>query len=358
MKRLAFVALTMFVLIFALGCSGKQEAAPGSGPGYTMTVTPTEVITDGPVTIDLRLENIFDKDMDNVTVTMKDVPGIYNKNGEITLADKVKITKGQTYPAIMMLSSNRAGSISGKHVTVCFDYDSEYYFDIGLKSKKQATEQLSVDSGASNGPLDVAVSGFENVFYESGGQPGSLTLSNNWQGKISKIYRVSAQFPDGAVKSGSLSIAGCEDTTTGAAASGNCGDYCASSDSSKCSGAKTFSVSSCASIGCVASCYGQYHGNFPGDSGCMGAKDDVCVGATGKPTDTIPKVSTSGTAVLDSATCSIFTNDVAIENGITLRTQLGVDTTGTTSSVERTVGNVVYNYCYDIDLPTIDIKAV
>ncbi|MDD5181861.1 MAG: hypothetical protein PHC66_01670 [Candidatus Nanoarchaeia archaeon] len=282
MKRLAFMAVALFALIFALGCTGgdKTEEA-GTGQGYSMTVSPTDTITGSPVTIDLRLENIFDKDMTGVTVRMKDVSSIYNKDGELTTG--TTIIKGQTYPVIMTLSSDRAGTISGKHVEVCFDYDTEYYFDIGLKSKSQAAEELAVESGASSGPLGVAVVGLENVFYENLKGTGALTLSNEWQGTIKEIKSVSAEFPVGSyVRSGAISISGCTGTTAGGV-------------------------------------------------------------TTVKSTDT---------------GCSILSNDVAIANGLTLRTEVDVNATQTALTVERTVGNVIYNYCYDIDLPTLTIKSV
>lgn len=285
MKKLAFMAVALFALIFALGCTGggTEETKGGAitGQGYSMTVSPTDTITGSPVTIDLRIENIFDKDMTNVQVRMKDVSSIYNKEGELT--DGTTIIKGQTYPVIMTLSSDRAGTISGKHVEVCFDYDTEYYFDVGLKTKTQAAEELAVESGASSGPLGVTVAGLENVFYENLKGTGALTLSNDWQGKIKEIKSVSAEFPIGDyVNSGSISISGCTGTTS------------------------------------------------------------------------------SGTTTIQSTDtgCSILSNDVAIANGLTLRTEVGVNANQTAMTVERTVGDINYNYCYDIDLPTLTFKSV
>jgi len=285
MKKLAFVALAMFVLVFALGCTGGKKETSGVGSGYTLSVTPTELITNGTTTIDLRLENVFDKDMTNVQVWLKDVShSAYQIDGEQNGTNKIgTIMPKQTYPVIMSLTSERAGTISGKHIEVCFEYDTEYYFDIGMKSKKQASEVLSVESGASSGPLSVSATGFENIFYENGKGTGTLSLANNWIGKISKINSISAEFPTGGdLTSGLIAISGCTSTAT------------------------------------------------------TNAKLD-------------------GT---DTDKCGILSNDVAIANGLTLRAEVNVNKLATTSTVERTQGNVNYTYCYQIEMPTITISSV
>lgn len=77
------------------------------------------------------------------------------------------------------------------------------------------------------------------------------------------------------------------------AVSGVCGHYCQSNTYSKCAGASRFSFN-CKGVGCVGTCWeywsnggnldtyinnGNYHGL------CVQQNADVCVGATGKPTD-------------------------------------------------------------------------
>ena len=288
MKKLAFVALAMFAIVFALGCGGKTEAGtPGSssGAGYTLTVMPTEIIEGGTATIDLRLENIFQENMDNVKVKFKDVGSIYTGTQGTTTVGT--IMPGQTYPVILSLDGNDEGTLSGKNIQVCFDYDTEYYFDVGLKSNDKATEQLSVESGASSGPMSVSVTGLENVFFNNQKGTGALTLSNTWIGKILKITTISADFPIGTyITNGTLGISTCSDSAL---------------------------------------------------------------------SSTDKKATLSST---DITNCKILTNDVAIGNGLTLKAEVGTSIQTSTTMVERVLGNVVYNYCYDIPLPTITIKSV
>lgn len=289
MKKLAFLALAMFVLVFALGCTGEQQtetkAGTSSGQGWTMTVNPTDVVEGGLITIDLRVENPYQEDMNNVAVDFKDVPKTYLV-GDYGKVSGVSILPGQSYPVILQIDAKQPGTISGRNIKVCFDYDTEYYYDIGLKTKSQATEELQTESGASDGPLSVTVTGLENIFYENGRGTGSMTLDNAGNGKMVEFKSIQADIPVGTyIKNGSLSISTCSDVTTSA--------------------------------------------------------------------DTPVKLLSS-----DKTSCAILSNDVAIANGLVLRTEVGVDKEQTDLTVERITGNVNYNYCYEIPLPTITINEV
>jgi len=70
---------------------------------------------------------------------------------------------------------------------------------------------------------------------------------------------------------------------TDAASPPYCSAFCASNSTTKCSGADYKNVN-CASLGCKTSCWGFYQGSYTGTN-CTSAKDDVCVGATGKLTE-------------------------------------------------------------------------
>ena len=241
-------------------------------------MAPTELITDGQATVDLRITNIFDKEMTNTLVKYKDVSSIYVPISEQEGVSVGNVLPGQTYPVIMTIKGSSVGTLSGKNIEVCFDYETEYYFDIGLKDKTKAAEKLSVESGASSGPMNISVVGLENVFYENEKATGALTLKNNWQGRIKQIDEVTIQFPlASGINSGSIAISDC-----------------------------------------------------------------------------------SGTSSITESQegCSILSNEVAIANGLTLRANVEVDSDEKGVAVERVLGTVNYNYCYEIPLPTITIKSV
>ena len=216
-REIMFVLATLFALAFTFGCIGgggkTNETAAGSG--YTINVNPKTVISEGVITIDLRLKNIFDNDMTNVKASIKDIPSTFT--GAESYKD-ITIVKGQEYPIIWSInapSTDLKQNINPK-IEVCFDYTTNFYFDTALVPKDLTTEKVQVRSGYSNGPISITQMGLDKIFLKDGGTSyitGSLDIKNNWQGKIKSINEVTIT-PSGDLSAG-IKYASCGgDTST------------------------------------------------------------------------------------------------------------------------------------------------
>jgi hypothetical protein len=196
-KAIAAIFIAMFAVVFVLGCTGAKKEEAGAGAGYTLTVNPQEVMTGGVSTFDLRLTNPFEVKMANVKVTTPEISSPYTVSGQIT-TDGTDILPGQTYPVLMTLTvpSDAFGELSSKNIQVCFNYKTQYYYDIAKKSKS-GTETFSTSQGQTSGPIKVAASGLDTLYIENAKATGSVTVTNDWQGSIEKINSITANVPTG-----------------------------------------------------------------------------------------------------------------------------------------------------------------
>jgi hypothetical protein len=164
-KAIAAIFIAMFAVAFVLGCTGgAPKSTTGAGSGYTLTVSPQEVMTGGMSTFDLRLTNPFEKSMNDVMVTTPEISDPYTVSGQINTSG-TSILPGQTYPVLMTLDvlDTAFGKLENKNIQVCFNYTTDYYFDTAKKSKT-GTEDFSTGQGQTSGPITVTPSGL-NLLY-------------------------------------------------------------------------------------------------------------------------------------------------------------------------------------------------
>lgn len=195
------ITAALFAVIFVFGCiGGGGDEDTGAGAGYSLAINPSDVIAGGIVTVDLRLTNVFENDMENVAVDIKrtGIPSNYEVTGSET---GLEITSGQEFPVIMNIEvpeSAFAGTINPE-AEVCFDYTLDYFFDVAVKNKTKASEDVTLTSASESGPFTVSTTGLETIFKSATGKnsTGILTISNSWQGEIKEIKSVTATAPSG-----------------------------------------------------------------------------------------------------------------------------------------------------------------
>jgi hypothetical protein len=198
-KEWMFILVILFALAFTFGCTGTggKKNATTSGDAYTLNVNPRTVISGGVITIDLRLNNIFDNDMKELSASIKDLPSTFSGADEIS---GITIVKGQSYPVIWSIATPETDlkqNINPK-VQVCFNYTTNFYFDTAVVPKTLATENVQLQSGYSNGPVSVSQMGLGKIFLKSAGigyTLGSLDIRNAWQGKIGSINNITLTAP-------------------------------------------------------------------------------------------------------------------------------------------------------------------
>ena len=184
MKReFIFVLIAFFALAFVFGCGSKEVEETGSG--YTMSVNPTNVVASGVVTVNMRLQNIFEKDMTNTVAEMSGFP-----RGQFTGADAAinvgTIVSNQEYPVIWTITTpdTQIQQSITPTVEVCFDYETEFLFDLAIKPRLLAAETVQLQKGVTSGPVTVSTMGLDELYASI---TGSLNIQNNWQGQISKF---------------------------------------------------------------------------------------------------------------------------------------------------------------------------
>jgi hypothetical protein len=215
MKNEIIVLVAVFALAIAFGCTsgGNETNNTSTGVGYTISAKPQTVISEGVVTIELRLKNIFDNDMKNVHVSLKDMPG-FSEPEEKNIDT---IMRGQEYPIIWSLTAPETDlkqTVSPK-VEVCFDYTTNFYFDTAITPKNLATEEVQTQSSYSNSPLTVSPIGLDKLFLtgkNSNYVTGSLDIKNNWIGKIKEIKEIS--ITPGNKLDGGIKYASCGSDTS------------------------------------------------------------------------------------------------------------------------------------------------
>lgn len=195
-KEFAAVLIAIFAVALVLGCTGGGDKEDtGAGKGYTLNVNPTSVVPGGIVTMDLRLSNPFERVMSNIKVTTPEIS--YDVSGQIE-SDGTEISPGQSYPALltMEIPGNAFGDISNKNIKVCFNYVTDYYYDVAKKTKT-GTEDFSISQGQTSGPIKVSQTGLDSLYVENNKATGSLAITNDWQGSIERINSITATVPSG-----------------------------------------------------------------------------------------------------------------------------------------------------------------
>ena len=224
-KGWIFIFAVLFALTFTFGCTsgGKGNATTG-GEAYTLNVNPRTVISGGVITVDLRINNIFDNDMKDLSANINDLPSTF------TGADKISditIVKGQSYPVIWSINAPETDlkqNINPK-VHVCFNYTTNFYFDTALVPKTLATENVQLQTGYSNGPLSVSQMGLDKIFLRETGTSytaGSLDIKNTWQGKIESINNITLMPPSNLNEGVKYAKCGSDVTTTIVPDTGDC----------------------------------------------------------------------------------------------------------------------------------------
>ncbi len=220
-NQLLFVLAAMFAIVFVFGCigGGEEETEGMAGAGYTLNVNPQQVIAGGVITVDLRLQNIFEKDMENVVAEMTGLP-----KGKYTGAEEPieigTIVAGQEFPAIWTIETpdTEIKQTITPTIEVCFDYTTDFFFDTSIRPKELAAEEVSLQSSYSSGPITVSQIGLDNIFIKEGDTTsvaGSLNIQNNWQGKIKKINKISIDVStDGLISDATIGYAKCGGTDT------------------------------------------------------------------------------------------------------------------------------------------------
>jgi len=220
MKReMMFVLVTFFALAFTFGCingGGEKTNESSTGNGYTINVNPRTIISEGVITIELRLNNIFENDMTGVEAKIKDIPSTFTGTDPVS---EITIVKGQEYPIIWSITSPSTElkqNINPK-VEVCFNYTTNFYFDTAIVPRDLTTEETQVQNGYSNGPVTVTQMGLDKIFLKNGGTgytTGSLDIKNNWQGHIKSINNITIIPSEGLSAGIKYASCGGEDSTS------------------------------------------------------------------------------------------------------------------------------------------------
>lgn len=181
-QQIIFVLIAFFAVAFVFGCGEKE--VEDTGVGYTLSVNPTNVVASGVVTINMRLQNIFEKDMENTGAEISGFPRQFTvANSKINVG---KIVAQQEYPVIWTMDTPNTDikqSITPT-VEVCFDYETEFIFDLAIKPRALAAETVQLQKGVSNGPVLVSTIGLDELYASI---TGSMNIQNNWQGTIKKF---------------------------------------------------------------------------------------------------------------------------------------------------------------------------
>jgi len=186
----AFIALFAIALVF--GCISNTSNQTNKTTGE-LTVTPTQVVGGGPVTIQYMLTNNYENNMKNTTVSLLGVPSSYSPPDPITAGI---VMPDQQYPIIFQITAPNVGvkqTVTPK-IQVCYDYDTNYYFDTVLKTTAIATETAPTESGYSTGPISVTQMGLDSVFTDTGtgsvSHTGSMQITNTGNGKIIRFNQL------------------------------------------------------------------------------------------------------------------------------------------------------------------------
>ena len=182
----------VFSLALAFGCiGGGGENQTTSGEAYTLDLSQKMINPEGSTFINLKIKNIFDDDMTNVSISLKDAPGFTIAN---QTQNGVIIPKGQEYTANWQLtapSTDLRQTVQPK-IRVCFDYDTNFYFDTAIIPTDKSTEKVQTLSGHSNGPISISEMGLDKIYLTGNNfAQGSLSIKNNWIGKINSISEIS-----------------------------------------------------------------------------------------------------------------------------------------------------------------------
>jgi hypothetical protein len=219
MKKALMIAFTaIFAVALVLGCTGGGETktVPGSGTGdgYTFKVEPTTIQGGGVATVQFTITNPFEKNMDNVSVKMKSgtVPSSYKSDPVDGMTGQM-LVPGQEFPVVFTITApNQNGQINPV-VQVCFDYGTEFYWDSAFMPVTLAIEEVSLDKGASTGPISVTVSGLDKAYVKNdteGKGVGAIGLKNEWQGEIKDFKDTTINVAAATyLKSFNISYAGC-----------------------------------------------------------------------------------------------------------------------------------------------------
>ena len=214
MKSEVILLVAVFALALAFGCigGGNAENQTNTGAGYTLKVNPKTVISEGVVTVELRLKNNFDNDMKDVSVRIKDLPG-FKEPEEYS---GFTIVKGQEYPIVWSLDVPKTDlkqTVNPK-IEVCFEYTTNFYFDTALVPKNLATEEVQTQSSYSSGPVTISPIGLDKLFLTGSKSyiTGSLDIKNNWIGKIKSIESI--KLTPGDQLSSEIKYADCSGTTS------------------------------------------------------------------------------------------------------------------------------------------------
>ena len=184
--------LVLFALVFAaalvFGCIGGGEEDETIGNEYSVSVSPRNIFEGGVSTIDFRVRNIFENDMENVVIKMSGLPAAYQDAGHITNVGD--ILPGQEYPIIMTISAPSDVRVSqdiNPKIEVCYEYKTDFFFDSSF-IPRGVVEETSLSRRHSRGPISINVIGFDRV--HSSDVTGSLGIVNTGIGEISSINKL------------------------------------------------------------------------------------------------------------------------------------------------------------------------
>jgi hypothetical protein len=211
----AFTALFAVALVF--GCIGGSSGGTNNQTNASgaLKVTPTQTVAGGTITIQYTLTNSYENDMKNVQISLIGVPSNY---GIPTPQTITTIVAKQQYPAIFTITAPPSIDIKqtlSPKLEVCFNYDTNYFFDMLFKTTSLATETATAESGYSTGPISVTQMGLDTIFTNTQDHVGSLQITNIGSGKITNFGSISISKAAGSlyVNSIGLSYSTCGGTT-------------------------------------------------------------------------------------------------------------------------------------------------
>ena len=188
MKKMVVLFALIFAAALVFGCIGGRDDTPAVGNEYSITVSPRSIFEGGVTTIDVRIRNVFENDLENVNIKMVGLPSAYQESGHtVNVGD---ILPGQEYPIIMTIGAPdtvRVQQIITPKIEVCYEYTTDFFFDSSFVPRG-VVEDISLSRRHSSGPISLNVVGFDRV--HSSAVTGSMAISNTGIGEISRINKI------------------------------------------------------------------------------------------------------------------------------------------------------------------------
>jgi len=213
-KEIIFTILIASILILGLGCSGKKAQVVQPETGYSVKMSSNKIIAPGSIVVNFAIKNIFLKEMRNTEISILGVPSSYSVSGTNSLGT---IMNGQEIPVIFNIGTEKDVNVKEEinpKIKVCFDYQSDFYFDIAFKKVDMYSQEIATPQSCVKGPVNITREGLDTIFEKQTNPVLNLNIQNSWIGTIQKFNKISLDIPSSDyIEGGALSYSLCKNET-------------------------------------------------------------------------------------------------------------------------------------------------